>query len=270
MGSTSNVGEADAKHQALKLLQKSGRRKTMRMTQGSTTIAGGNSIRTKLYNICKDRLGLTQTKLHFAVLRGGLEGEWIHTMRRVAKAPYEAQIRNPYGDYPLHLACYTGVAPPEVIRALIDAYPDAVTKENKKGRSPQELVARNYRVDDPRRAQVLALLRWHRPGDTTSSTTLTRQHSTDLYCHTEDMFCDEPPEHMYSTSAQCVVCLEEAATIAMKPCGHICLCISCVPATMRKGQCPVDRCEVRELYQLQGEQISIHMSMCDTYPVTTC
>ncbi|KAL7447102.1 hypothetical protein ACHAXM_011117 [Skeletonema potamos] len=208
-------------------------------------------------------MGLTQTKLHFAIIRGTIEGEWIHAIRRVEKAPFEATIANPHGDYPLHLACYSGMAPPELIRALIDACPDAVTKENKKGRDPLELAAKNYRVIDPNRAQVLALLRWHRPGySNTSSAALTRQHSSDLLCNSSDMFGDEPPEHMYSCSVHCVVCLEEVATIAMKPCGHICLCIACVPTTMRKGQCPVDRCEVRELYQLQGEQVNIHMSMC--------
>jgi len=192
-----------------------------------------------------------------------MEGEWIHAIRRAEKAPYEATIANPYGDYPLHLACYSGVAPPELIRALIDAYPDALIKENKKGRDPLELAAKNYSFTDPNRAQVLALLRWHRPGSSNNaSTAVTQQHSSDLICNSNNMFCDSPPEHMYSCSAQCVVCLEEAATIAMKPCGHICLCLGCVPTTMRKGLCPVDRCEVRELYQLQGDQINIHMSMC--------
>mmetsp|Transcript_1355 Transcript_1355/g.1881 ORF Transcript_1355/g.1881 Transcript_1355/m.1881 type:complete len:217 (+) Transcript_1355:120-770(+) len=205
-------------------------------------------------------MGLTQTKLHFAIIRGTLEGEWYYSVRRVEKAPYEATIANPCGDYPLHLACYSGNAPPSLIRALIDAYPDALLKNNNKGRDPLELAAKNYSFADPKRAQVLALLRWHRPGN--SSTAIAQQHSGDLQCNSNNIFCDEPPEHMYSCSAQCVVCLEEVATIAMKPCGHICLCLACVPTTMKSGLCPVDRCEVRELYQLQGDQINIHMSMC--------
>ena len=205
-------------------------------------------------------MGLTQTKLHFAIIRGTLEGEWFHAVRRAEKAPYEASISNPCGDYPLHLACYSGTAPPGLIRALIDAYPDALLKENKKGLDPLELAARNYSVADPNRAQVLALLRWHRPGNSTNA--ITQQHSGDLLCNSNKIFCDDPPEHMYSCSVQCVVCLEEVATIAMKPCGHICLCLSCVPTTMRSGLCPIDRCEVRKLYQLQGDQINIHISMC--------
>ena len=212
-------------------------------------------------------MGLTQTKLHFAVMRGTLEGEWFHAMRRAEKTPYEASIANPCGDYPLHLACYSGVAPPSVIRVLIDAYPDAILKENKKGRDPLELAAKNYSVADPNRAQVLALLRWHRPttgggSNNNSSFAIEQQRSGDLVCNSENMFSQEPPSHMYSCSAQCVVCLEEVATIAMKPCGHVCLCLACVPTTMKNGLCPVDRCEVRELYQLQGDQVNIHMSMC--------
>ena len=31
---------------------------------------------------------------------------------------------------------------------------------------------------------------------------------------------------------------------------------------MRNGRCPVDRCEVQGLYQLKGDQIKIHESMC--------
>ena len=212
-------------------------------------------------------MGLTQTKLHFAVMRGTLEGEWFHAMRRAEKTPYEASIANPCGDYPLHLACYSGAAPPSVIRVLIDAYPDAILKENNKGRDPLELAAKNYSVADPNRAQVLALLRWHRPNtgggsNNNSSFAIEQQRSGDLVCNSDNMFCDEPPEHLYSCSAQCVVCLEEVATIAMKPCGHVCLCLACVPTTMKNGLCPVDRCEVRELYQLQGDQVNIHMSMC--------
>lgn len=207
-------------------------------------------------------MGLTQTKLHFSVLRGEYEGEWTHAIRRIAKAPDEAKVANPYGDYPLHLACYTGTAPPEVVRALIDAYPDAVLQENKRGHNPLELAALNYRVGDPKRGQVLALLRWYRPAMTSSTTAaLMRQHACDFFCNSDDLFCEEPPDHLFSTSSQCVVCLEEAATVAMKPCGHICLCRTCVPITMRKGICPVDRCEVRALYQLKGEQMNIHSSL---------
>ena len=73
------------------------------------------------------------------------------------------------GDLPLHLACYDGQAPPAVIRALIDAYPDSVRKKNRMGLDPLQLAARNYRVGHPYRSQVLTLLRGHQPGDSPSS-----------------------------------------------------------------------------------------------------
>jgi len=73
------------------------------------------------------------------------------------------------GDLPLHLACYDGQAPPDIIRALIDAYPDSVRKENSLGRDPMELAAKNYRIGGAYRAEVLELLRWHRPGSSSSS-----------------------------------------------------------------------------------------------------
>ena len=67
---------------------------------------------------------------------------------------------------------------------------------------------------------------------------------------------------MFSAAALCVVCMEEPSTVAMIPCGHVCLCLNCVRNTMQKGRCPVDRCEVYGLYQLQGDQVKIHESMC--------
>mmetsp|Transcript_24907 Transcript_24907/g.53732 ORF Transcript_24907/g.53732 Transcript_24907/m.53732 type:complete len:216 (+) Transcript_24907:296-943(+) len=198
-------------------------------------------------------MGLTQTKLHFYVL----SQNWNGCFRRLQKSQgVEARIFNPCGDLPLHLACYTGQAPPEIIRALIDAYPGSVNKENKLGRDPLELAAKNYRVGSSIRAEVLALLRWHRPGISPASA------SDPVSEPLPDIFCQAPPERMYSASAQCVVCMEEPACIAMIPCGHICLCMTCVRTAMRKGLCPVDRCEVKGLYQLQGDQVRIHESMC--------
>ncbi|KAL7551106.1 hypothetical protein ACHAWF_014308, partial [Thalassiosira exigua] len=160
------------------------------------------------------------------------------------------------GDLPLHLACYDGQAPPDIIRALIDAYPDSVRKENRLGRDPLELAAKNYRVGSPHRAEVLALLRWHRPEHSATPTDPINEQFL------PGIFSPDPPGRMYSTSTHCVVCMEAPASIAMIPCGHICLCMKCVRTAMRSGRCPVDRCEVQGLYQLQGEQVRIHESMC--------
>jgi len=100
-------------------------------------------------------MGSTQTKLHWAVL---LE-DWEQTLRCLQKVKYNATIANRYGDYPLHLACYSGTAPPEVIQKLIKACPDAVRMKNKKGYDPLKLAEINYRRDDPNRKHVLAMLR---------------------------------------------------------------------------------------------------------------
>ncbi|KAL7535045.1 hypothetical protein ACHAXR_007867 [Thalassiosira sp. AJA248-18] len=201
-------------------------------------------------------MGLTQTKLHWYVLAQN----WKGCFRRLEKSGGgEARTFNPYGDLPLHLACYDGQAPPELIRALIDAYPDSVRKENNLGRDPLELAAKNYRFDHPYRAEVLALLRWHRPEDSPPATAASDGPISEPL---PGIFSKTPPDRMFSASDQCVVCMEEKACVAMIPCGHICLCMKCVRTTLKQGRCPVDRCEVQGLYQLQGEQIRIHESMC--------
>lgn len=195
-------------------------------------------------------MGLTQTKLHWCVL----DQDWPRCLRRIEKTDgREARTRNMYGDTPLHLACYDGHAPPQVIRALIDASPDAVQQANRRGRRPLELAAKNYRRRGPHRSEVLALLRWHRPGVLADAA---RDSQPDL-------FSTEPPEQMFSTSALCIVCLEDPATVALLPCGHICLCMHCAPTALKKGRCPIGRCEVEGLYRLQGEQVRIHASMCE-------
>jgi hypothetical protein len=196
-------------------------------------------------------MGLTQTKLHWNVLAQN----WQGCTRRIEKSKgAEARTFNPYGDLPLHLACYDGQAPPEIILALINAYPESVHKINKMGRDPLFLAAKNYRIGHPYRTEVLALLRWHRPGAPPEAP-INEQSLPGFFSH-------EPPEHFFSTSALCVVCMEEPANVAMIPCGHVCLCTTCVRTAMCKGRCPVARCEVQGVYHLQGEQVKIHQSMC--------
>ena len=153
------------------------------------------------------------------------------------------------------MACYDGQAPPVVIRALIDSYPDSVRKENKMGRDPLELAAMNYRRQSPYRAEVMALLRFHRPEGSPSSGPRIESSHTALFSH-------NPPERMFSAAAECVVCMEKSSSVAVIPCGHICLCTLCVRTITTTGRCPVDRCEVQGLYQLEGEEVRIHHSMC--------
>ncbi|EJK50293.1 hypothetical protein THAOC_30765 [Thalassiosira oceanica] len=174
-------------------------------------------------------------------------------MRRLEKSQGgEARSRNEFGDLPLHLACYGGQAPskPAVIRALIDAYPGSVREENKKGRDPLELAAINYRRDHPARAQVLALLRWHRPGDSPLPV-------EEMNMFGEELFSNEPPANLFLASDVCVVCLERPSSVAVLPCGHVCLCLQCLPATMKKGICPVDRVETSRCLQVNHKLLNI-------------
>lgn len=159
------------------------------------------------------------------------------------------------GDLPIHFACYGGLAPPDIIRGLIDAYPESVRKENRLGRYPLELAAINYQVDDPDREEVLNLLRWYRPVNSLSRNIGAQN---DLL---PGIFSHKPPNQMYSASSLCVVCMEEPSTVAMIPCGHVCLCMNCVSTAASCGKCPVDRCQILGLYHLKEEQIKIHELM---------
>ena len=193
----------------------------------------------------------TQTKLHWAVI-----GEdWNQVLQRVSKRPHEALVTNSCGDLPLHLACYGGQAPPRIIRALIDAYPGSLRVNNKTGRGPLELALINYRAGSRNRAGVLALLRWYQPAEYMNDqfdneASIDDSESRPLMTN-DNIFSEHPPPQMYYTSPQCVVCLEAPAIIALIPCGHVCLCMTCVQITvMKNGLCPIDRCEVNGLYEI--------------------
>ena len=162
---------------------------------------------------------------------------------------------NPFikdGDLPLHFACYNGITPPDIIRALLDANPGSARKENRLKRYPLELAAINYQLDDPYREEVLYLLRWYIP----PHRNIVAQNGL-----LPGIFSFKPPNQMYSASALCVVCMEAPSTVAMIPCGHVCLCMNCVSTAASCGRCPVDRCHLLGIYQMQGEQTNIHESM---------
>ena len=48
----------------------------------------------------------------------------------------------------------------------------------------------------------------------------------------------------------CCVCLTAAATHALSPCGHYCLCAACAPCWLRGGSCPLCRGGVREVLRI--------------------
>lgn len=119
-------------------------------------------------------MGLKHSKLHSAIL----QEDWIQTLRQLQTDKYNAMIANRYGDYPIHLACYTGRAPPYVIRMLINAYPKAVIMENKAGYDPLDIASKNYKIRNPHREQVLAMLR-----------TYIDDHLCSKYCEETDTDC---------------------------------------------------------------------------------
>lgn len=184
-----------------------------------------------------------QTKLHWSAV----DRNWNDVSLRLSKPKgiAEAHIKNSYGDLPLHLACYTGTAPPEIIRALLEACPGTSRVRNKYGRDPIEIAVLNYsRTRNAQlRAEVLAILMLH--GSAEAQIVSTTINDTFL-----PSFVQEPPAHLYRASGNCVVCMERVADIAVLPCGHTCLCEECAVMVLRKGLCPIARCKVTDLYRL--------------------
>mmetsp|Transcript_26832 Transcript_26832/g.58700 ORF Transcript_26832/g.58700 Transcript_26832/m.58700 type:complete len:285 (+) Transcript_26832:71-925(+) len=87
-------------------------------------------------------MGLTQTKLHHKILKQSWSSTIAHL--HTPSGLRSCRQRNPMGDLPLHLACYSGVAPPSVIRELVLAFPEAVGVENGEGYTPCQLARINY------------------------------------------------------------------------------------------------------------------------------
>lgn len=199
-------------------------------------------------------MGMSQTKLHHRVL----QENWPAILRRLQTEDGKKWIKtkNPCGDYPLHLACYGGHAPPIIISALIAGYPEALYIENDIGYRPIELARSNYREGHPYRQEVLEYLEAY--------TTATENGNDDNVDTNEDNAneSNEPliisitddganlPDITFITSTTCVVCLERQADHVVVPCGHVCLCGDCAKKVVQKSgkstekYCPVGRCEM--------------------------
>jgi len=190
-------------------------------------------------------MGLTQTKLHFKILRE----KWPGVAERVSKPMglAEARTTNPLGDLPLHYAAYSGRAPPFAIRALMLAYPDGAAVRNKAGFRPLELAEVNYRRESPYREEVLAVLR----GATDVAEARNRARAEGALADADaDAVEGGVPREVYRTSADCVVCLDAPATEVVSPCGHLCLCTGCAPQVRKKRICPVGRCYVASIVSM--------------------
>ena len=70
--------------------------------------------------------------------------------------------------------------------------------------------------------------------------------------HTSQAYRDCSPSSSTASSSaptigECVVCVDEAATLAAMPCGHLCLCATCAAGLVRDGstpRCPICRSEL--------------------------
>lgn len=59
-----------------------------------------------------------------------------------------------------------------------------------------------------------------------------------------------PPAEKKEDDKECVVCLDEEASHACSPCGHVCLCASCVALVKEKTTCPKCRANVDHFLRL--------------------
>ncbi len=204
-------------------------------------------------------MGLTQTKLHHRVL----QENWPAICRRLQTEDGKRWVRtkNPLGDYPLHLACYGGHAPPIVIRALIAGYPEALHIANDMGFKPLQLARSNYRAGHPYREEVLEFLEAYTDvGDGNGDDA--NELNQDLIVSITDDGVNRP-DITFISSTTCVVCLERQADHVIVPCGHLCLCGDCAKKVVQKSSkstqkyCPVGRCELTAIAKVPNAPLPI-------------
>ena len=172
-------------------------------------------------------MGLTQTKLHFKVMKE----DWDEVEQRSLRFPAEVRTQNEYGDLPLHLACYTGRAPAGTIAALAREYPQSVGTRNSRGLTALDAARINYKADNPHRHQVLMIL---------GVSVLTESTSLQL---DNNVFTSASPAQCYHNEL-CVICMERPVDTILIPCGHACICKECVVTVLASGVCPMGRCRI--------------------------
>lgn len=205
-------------------------------------------------------MGMTQTKLHHRVL----QENWPAICRRLQTEDGKKWVRtkNPLGDYPLHLACYGGHAPPIIIRALIAAYPEALHIKNDLGFKPLQLARSNYREGHPYRQEVLEYLEAYTAADGDDANADADESNEELIISITDDGANLP-DITFITSTTCVVCMERQADHVIVPCGHLCLCGDCAKKVAQKSSkskqkyCPVGRCELTAIAKVPNAHLPI-------------
>ncbi|KAL3779936.1 LOW QUALITY PROTEIN: hypothetical protein HJC23_005433 [Cyclotella cryptica] len=178
---------------------------------------------------------------------GGPRARLKRTLDRLSNDPKRHSLRTLTATFLSTWHVMGGQPPPYIIRALIEAHPNSLRMENKAGGIPWSW-PRSITV--PMVASSWAFLTCARPGASIVANN-SLQHQLTACSH---LFSQHPPKQLYHTSPHCVVCLESPVSIALIPCGHLCLCIDCVQtAVIIRGVCPVDRCEVESLYKVRED-----------------
>ena len=205
-------------------------------------------------------MGQSYTKLHWNILAQ----DWEKVLRRIETHPQEVHKKNEHQNLPIHFACYTGVAPLRVIRALVDEYPESVHILNRKGYDSTDLARKNYPPTYPERVQILEfLMTGSVPNNNDSSPMEAPQLCNEVSTETSDM--NVPT---YNTE-QCVICMYNDVTHLCSPCGHACLCESCAKSVVETGKpflCPIGRCEIDKIIKFR---ISPNHPTTDTVATTT-
>jgi len=206
-----------------------------------------------------------------------MQENWPGICRRLQTEDGKRWVRtkNPCGDYPLHLACYGGHAPPIIIRALVAAHPAAIHHQNNLGYTPLQLARSNYRDGHPFREEVLDYLEAYtegidrdgtianananaNPAEDRNDTSDGHQQQANNEPLILDATSDEAiagPSNTYVTSTFCVVCLERTADHVVIPCGHLCLCGDCAQKVVASKSvcCPVGRCAIGSIAKVQTQ-----------------
>lgn len=198
-------------------------------------------------------MGLTQTKLHSLIISKNWEGAKARLLERQCKKD-ELRTESALGDSPLHLACYSGEAPADLIALLLQACPEAANKRNGRGFTPIRLAGINYSRTQDRhmRAAVLAVLQRNRQSFSSSEDPTQNPDTPSPRTPVEiRSISSDTLKELYKTPT-CVICMDKEPSHVVLPCGHLCLCEDCVGPMKTCLECPMGRCTFTSIARVQG------------------